>query len=152
MGLSDMIADFLLTTIGDDERVTISRNNLAEHFACAPSQINYVLSTRFSTDKGYIVESKRGGSGYVTLIRISSDRNEYLKEIIESVSTEPLTARRMEAILSKLTRDGIITDREERIIAAACSDKSFLTKAGRARDAERGVVFKNVLTQLLKED
>ncbi len=151
-GLSDIIAEFLLSTIGDDERITISRNNLAEHFSCAPSQINYVLSTRFSTDNGYIVESKRGGGGYITLIRLSSDKHEYIKEIAEEVTNQPLSENRMNAILSKMIRDGYITDREGRIISAACSDKSFLTKTGSARDRERGVVFKNVLMQLLKEE
>lgn len=151
-GLTDIITEFLLATIGEDERITISRNNLAEHFSCAPSQINYVLSTRFSTDNGYIVESKRGGGGYITLIRLSSDRHEYLKEIADEVTTMPLSESRMTAILSKMCRDGYITEREGRLISAACSDKSFLTKTGEARDRERGIVFKNVLMQLLKEE
>lgn len=150
--LSDIIAEFLLSTIGDDERITISRNNLAEHFSCAPSQINYVLSTRFSADNGYIVESKRGGGGYVTLIRLSTDKHEYVKEIADEVTKEPLTEARMTAILSKMMRDGYITDREGRLIAATCSDKSYLTKTGEARDRERGIAFKNFLMQLLKED
>lgn len=150
-GLSDLIADFLIATIGDDDKVQISRNNLAEHFSCAPSQINYVLSTRFTTDKGYMVESKRGGSGYITLFRLSSDKDEYIKEIIDEITKTPLNENREVAILSKMIRDEIITEREGRIIVAALSDKSFLTKTGKARDIERSVIFKNILLQILKE-
>ena len=151
-GLSDLIAEFLLSTIGEDDQITISRNSLAEHFSCAPSQINYVLSTRFNSDTGYIVESKRGGSGYITLIRLSSDRADYLKEIIDEVSKAPLPERRMKAIISKMTRDGIITEKEGRIIFAACSDKAFLTASGNARDVLRSGMMKSVLTELLKEE
>lgn len=151
-GLSDLIAEFLISTIGEDDKVQISRNSLAEHFACAPSQINYVLSTRFNTDTGYLVESKRGGSGYITLIKLSSDREEYLKEIIDEVKVSPISENRANAILLKLVRDGIITDREKRIIFSGLVDKCFLTKVGRSRDMERSVIFKNILIQLLKEE
>ena len=61
--ISDIIESFLLETLGDNDTLNISRNELANYFACAPSQINYVLSTRFTPDRGYLIESRRGGAG-----------------------------------------------------------------------------------------
>ncbi len=69
--ISDVIEKFLIDAIGGDRSIVINRNELADYFSCAPSQINYVLATRFTLDRGYVIQSRRGGGGYVTLIRIS---------------------------------------------------------------------------------
>ena len=69
--ISDLIESFLIDLFGDESSIYISRNELAQYFNCAPSQINYVLSTRFTLDKGFAIESRRGGGGYVTLVRLS---------------------------------------------------------------------------------
>ena len=79
--ISDVIENFLTELFGDENSILISRNDLAQYFNCAPSQINYVLSTRFTVDKGYAVESKRGGGGYVTLIKLTDDEH-YLSELV----------------------------------------------------------------------
>ena len=63
--ISDEIEQFILSVLSDDESVKLSRNDLAHYFSVAPSQINYVLATRFNFDKGYIIESKRGGDGCI---------------------------------------------------------------------------------------
>ncbi len=149
-GLSDIIEEFLLSTFGEDDKMIISRNSLAEHFACAPSQINYVLATRFSKDRGYIVESKRGGSGYITLVRIDDEKNSYLSELAKDLQQVPLTQSRLTQILQRLIADKIITDREGRIILAGLSDKNFLVSA-LGKDKERAIIFKNILIQLMVE-
>ena len=68
--LSDNIEQFIKELMCEDTRVELKRNELAQHFGCAPSQINYVLATRFSVDHGYIIESRRGGGGYVRIVRM----------------------------------------------------------------------------------
>ena len=71
--LSDCIEDFIKTLMEDEtHEIELRRNELAEHFQCAPSQINYVLATRFSVDHGYIIESRRGGGGFVRIVRIQT--------------------------------------------------------------------------------
>ena len=77
--ISDIIESFLLETLGDNDTLNISRNELANYFACAPSQINYVLSTRFTPDRGYLIESRRGGGGFITVARLSQEPDELLQ-------------------------------------------------------------------------
>ena len=68
--LSDTIERFIKDLMSEDAHVELRRNELAQHFGCAPSQINYVLATRFSVDHGYLIESRRGGGGYVRIVRM----------------------------------------------------------------------------------
>ena len=150
-GLSDLIETFLLDTFGENDKMMISRNSLASHFSCAPSQINYVLSTRFNHDKGYLVESKRGGSGYITLIKISGEKSEYLNNLISEVGFESLSITRCNGILQKMTRDEIISHREARIIGTAVSDKNFVD-TNINKDTRRSIIFRNILLELLKEE
>ncbi len=72
--LSDEIEQFILSIFTDDDRLKLSRNDLAHYFSVAPSQINYVLSTRFNLDKGYVIESRRGGGGFITIVRINENK------------------------------------------------------------------------------
>ena len=82
--LSDTIESFIKTLMEDESTaIALRRNELAEHFQCAPSQINYVLATRFTPDHGYIIESRRGGGGYIRIVRLKSSSRE---ELLQSVS------------------------------------------------------------------
>ena len=82
--ISDIIAQFINDMIEEEEdkEVIIQRNELADKFNCAPSQINYVLMTRFTIDRGYYIDSKKGGGGYVQITKISSDKKKYIKSLI----------------------------------------------------------------------
>jgi len=83
--ISDEIEQFILSIWNDDDPLRLSRNDLAHYFSVAPSQINYVLATRFNFDKGYVIESKRGGGGFITLVKLSDDKEEILPGMIQEI-------------------------------------------------------------------
>ncbi len=151
--ISDIIEQFILKTLGDDDSVDISRNELASFFSCAPSQINYVLETRFTVDRGFVKESKRGGGGYIKISKINVEDDNYMNNLIlESVGDE-LSAKRLSQILDKLLHEQIITKRESEIISSSLSEKS-LAMPFTIKDSIRARAFKNILSTLLvfKED
>lgn len=83
MRLSDSIETFIKELLNDDQpEVELKRNELAEYFNCAPSQINYVLATRFSLASGYVIESRRGGGGCIRIVRVVQDRGQRLMYLI----------------------------------------------------------------------
>ena len=149
--ISDIIENFILKTLGEDNSIDLSRNELAGFFSCAPSQINYVLETRFTVDRGFLVESRRGGGGFikVTKLRIQDD-SELADLVLESVGDE-LSERRMVQIMDRLVRDNVITKREESLLAVSLSDDS-LTMPIIMRDKVRSKAFKAVLLSLLKSE
>lgn len=142
--LSDIIEEFILNTIGDNQSLNLSRNELANFFNVSPSQINYVLSTRFTLDRGYQTESKRGGGGYIVLKKINLDDN--LTEIIKSLKQD-LDYVSCCYILDNLKKNGIITEDEEDIIKSAISKKA-LSSPFKTENITRYNIFKNILINL----
>ena len=149
--VSEQIEKFIIATLGENDSIDITRNSLAEFFSCVPSQINYVLETRFTVDRGYIVESRRGGGGFVKITKIKqSDNNKYLNGLfLESVGDE-LSAKRLSQILDKLISDSIITEKERILVEAALSDDS-LSMPFTIRDKVRAKAFKNVILKLMND-
>ena len=82
--ISDVIENFILSTLGQNNDLNLSRNELADYFNCAPSQINYVLTTRFNLNRGFIIQSQRGGGGYIRIVRIKNFDNNYIHKVINS--------------------------------------------------------------------
>ena len=148
--ISDIIENFILKSMGDDGVIDISRNDLADYFTCANSQINYVLETRFTIDKGFIVESKRGGGGYIRITKKDLTKDGYVNSlIVESIGDE-LKYQRALSILDKLVTEKIISEREKRIISAAIVDAAI--KAPFAiKDKLRASIFKSILLSILEE-
>ena len=150
MSISDKIEQFLLSTIGDDDVLQVSRNELALFFDCAPSQINYVLSTRFTPDKGYKVESKRGGGGCVKLIKIIESEDNLLGQIYDELGhTATLAYNKCRDIVTRLIRDDVITEREGKIMLTIMSDKSLafpVDVSGRIRVQ----MFREIILELSK--
>ena len=147
--ISEIIEQFILKTMGENDFVEISRNSLAEYFSCAPSQINYVLDTRFTSDRGFVKESKRGGSGFIKISKIqNSSTNEYLNSLIVDSVGDELTTKRMNQILLKLVSDKIINKSEKVIIETALSDDS-LSMPFTIKDKVRAKSFKNILLKLM---
>lgn len=148
--ISETIEQFIIATMGENNSVDISRNSLAEYFSCAPSQINYVLDTRFTLDRGFIKESKRGGSGFIKISRLKhTDENEYLNGLVVQSIGEELSQKRMTQICDKLVNDQILTLKEQQLIESALSEDS-LSMPFTIKDKVRAKAFKNILLQLMK--
>ena len=147
--VSDEIEQFILSIFTDDDRLKLSRNDLAHYFSVAPSQINYVLSTRFNLDKGYVIESKRGGGGFITIVRISENRGDTLSTILQEVDgIDALSFNRANCFLQRLEREEIVTERESNIIRDAISDKAIGIAPNSAN--VRKSVFKEILIGLIR--
>lgn len=150
--ISESIEQFIIATMGTNDFVDISRNSLAEYFSCAPSQINYVLDTRFTVDRGYVKESRRGGGGFIKISKIkNTDSNAYLNGLILESVGDDLTQKRMLQILDKLISDEIITEKESMIIETSLSDDS-LSMPFTIKDKIRAKAFKNILLKLMVKD
>lgn len=149
--ISESIEQFIIATMGENDFVDISRNSLAEYFSCAPSQINYVLDTRFTVDRGYVKESRRGGGGFIKISKIkNSDTNAYLNGLILESIGDDLAYKRMIQILDKLINDGILTKKESELVEAALSEES-LAMPFTIKDKVRAKAFKNILLKLMIE-
>lgn len=146
--ISDIIEQFILSTLGEDSSIEISRNSLADYFDCAPSQINYVLETRFSLDKGFSKESKRGGGGFIKISKIDTKPDSLALMVLENVGEE-LNCKRMNQILQRLEREKVISKKESLLVRSALSDEA-LSVPLMLRDKLRANAFKCVLIQLMK--
>ena len=146
MGMSDLIASFLQESLEAAENgvLEIQRNDLAQRFNCVPSQINYVMSTRFSPERGYIVESRRGGNGYIRITRVRVDRQTLLMHVINSLGKQ-VDLPSVRAILGNLVQSGALSEEIARVLLAAVSDKALGTVPREFRDVIRADIMKQVL-------
>ncbi len=146
MGISDLIASFLQNSLDEtmDGVLEIQRSDLAQRFNCVPSQINYVMSTRFSPERGYIVESRRGGNGYIRITRVQVDRETLLMHVINSLGLQvDLPSAR--AILGNLVEAGALEEDLGRTLLAAVGSKALNAVPRELRDQVRADILKNVL-------
>ena len=146
MGISDLIASFLQDSLDEslDGVLEVQRSDLAQRFNCVPIQINYVMSTRFSPERGYIVESRRGGNGYIRITRVRVDRETLLMHVINSLGAQvDLPSAR--AILSNLVQSGALDEDLGRTLLTAVGDKSLTAVPRDLRDQVRADILKNVL-------
>ena len=141
MRISDEIAAYILHRLeqAEDGTTELQRNLLAEELGCVPSQISYVLTSRFTPEQGYIVESRRGGGGYVRVQRIRYNAQQVaLMHIVNSVGDS----------LSAVTANAVLEERHARLIGAALSDKAYRSVAVGDRDRLRAALLKQMLTVL----
>lgn len=148
MKISDVIEQFILSMLGEDSCAQISRNELASYFRCSPSQINYVLQTRFTIDRGYAVDSQRGGGGYIRISRLPVDGDCFLYNLLESAGNE-LSYLRFTQILECLSNAGLLTENELRLMCAAASDRALASPAN-AADSQRANILHEVILHILK--
>ncbi|NLB77803.1 MAG: CtsR family transcriptional regulator, partial [Clostridiaceae bacterium] len=147
--LSDIIESFLKGLIIEEEgAVEIQRNELANRFNCVPSQINYVISTRFTAEKGYYVESRRGGGGCISIKRLNIDSaGDYLMHIISSIG-DRISQLTSEVFINNFVDYNIIEFREAVIMKAATSDKVLTDVPIVKRDYTRAAILKNMLMSM----
>ena len=144
MRMSDIIEEFIKDLFNDGtQQIEIQRNELAEHFNCVPSQINYVISTRFKPSQGYYIESKRGGGGHITIRKIKNTKEDYIMHIINNIGKE-ITANSVSILLSDLLTYKIINESEAVLIKVATSD-NVLSIAKEFKDQLRAKILKNML-------
>lgn len=127
--LSDIIENFIKEMIHDnnENQILIQRNELADQFRCAPSQINYVLTTRFTYEKGYVIESRRGGGGHIVIKQITYDDNQTRSQIIYDAIGDSITYHSAVAIIENLHDKEIITDREMQLMRMAINDRTLVS-------------------------
>ena len=147
--LSDVIEKFIKSMLKDTEDgiIEIQRNELAEHFECAPSQINYVLTTRFTSDRGYYIESRRGGGGYIRLVSASIEENDYINDLMTNVIGDSLTRQKAYRIIEDFVEEDLLTKREGELVKVVLSDSSL----GKSKESNklRASIFKNILIVLI---
>ncbi len=126
MRLSDSIESFIKTLLNEEStQVELKRNELAEYFKCAPSQINYVLATRFSPDHGYLTESRRGGGGYIRIVRGVESGSQRLMYLINERIGDSLEEEECLRLISQLKEQRIVTADEASLMAASISARAL---------------------------
>ncbi len=144
MGISDRIEAFIVELMkGDTEYAEFGRNELAEIFNCVPSQINYVISTRFSPEKGYAVESRRGGGGYIKIRRVQPGG---ASDVIAGIG-QRCDFKTASAVVNYLFEYDILERQAGKAILAAVSDRA-LAGAGEKKDELRADILKNIIANI----
>ncbi|SEI74079.1 transcriptional regulator CtsR [Alkalibacterium gilvum] len=149
--MTDIIEAYLKKVLKQKEQVEIRRSEIAELFDCVPSQINYVINTRFTIQKGYLVESKRGGGGYIRIIKVQVlDELDMLNTMVEIVGNS-ITERDAKSVVQRLYDDKIITKREAKLMIVAM-DKSLYTGNRVTDNRVRANLLRSMLVNLCYEE
>lgn len=133
--------------LAENREIELQRNELATRFNCVPSQINYVIATRFSPERGYSVESRRGGGGYIRITRTAPENENLILHIIGTIGNS-ITASSATAVIKELFAAGLVSQKEAKIIMAALSDSSLIIQRPE-RDIIRAKMLKNILVNLV---
>lgn len=145
MRISDSVANYILELLNEtDGTAEIQRNELASLLGCVPSQINYVITSRFTPEQGYLVESRRGGGGYIRITRLRLSKADMIMHIINAVGST-LDAGTARAMTENMRQSEILDRSCAELIQAAISEHSLGTIPREMRDSVRAVIFKNML-------
>lgn len=148
MRMSDVIEEFIKQMFENEDTIEIQRNDLAQQFNCVPSQINYVISTRFKPSQGYYVESKRGGGGHIRIERVKVTQSNYLMHVINSMENQ-ITSQEVDIFISNFLSEDIISKKEAKLLKVATSDNVLTTVPQEIKDSLRARIFKNMLVNLV---
>lgn len=144
--VSDIIEEFIKELFEDDNEIEIQRNDLAQKFNCVPSQINYVIATRFKPAQGYYVESRRGGGGHITIRKVNNTKEDYLMHIINNMGNS-ISNSEAEILISDFLTYSLINKKEAKLLRVATSD-NVLNIPKQYRDLLRANILKNMLLNL----
>lgn len=147
MRLSDTIEQFIKAMLQQDEtEVELKRNELAEYFNCAPSQINYVLATRFTPDHGYIIESRRGGGGYIRIVRMEQSAGEHLLYLIHERIGDSISETEAMHLIGQLRERGLVSLEGAQLMLSAISQRALsLPLPNALKDAARARILRSML-------
>ncbi|WP_208560276.1 CtsR family transcriptional regulator [Marinilactibacillus kalidii] len=149
--MSDIIEAYLKKVLTQQEKVEIRRSEIAELFDCVPSQINYVINTRFTIQQGYLVESKRGGGGYIRIIKVRLlDESDVLDTMIEIIG-KSISEKDAQSVVQKLYEDDIISKREAKLMLVAV-DKTLYTGDRIIDNQIRANLLRNMIANLKYEE
>lgn len=153
MRLSDTIEQFIKAMLQQDEpEVELKRNELAEYFNCAPSQINYVLATRFTPDHGYIIESRRGGGGYIRIVRMEQNAGEHLLYLIHERIGESIGETEAMHLIGQLRERGLVSLEGAQLMVAATSQRALsLPLPNALKDAARARILRSLLLTVAQQ-
>ena len=153
MKMSDLVAQYIVRMLDETGgNAEIQRNELASILGCVPSQINYVITSRFTPEQGYIVESRRGGGGYIRITRVTTDKRVAMMHIVNSIG-DKISSASSAAILGNLFEQDMISEYDYAMISAALSDNAYAAVQQELRDTLRASVMKNLLiTHIMLSD
>jgi len=149
--LADYIEKYLKLMLRQSrgDVVEFRRNELAGRLNCVPSQINYVLETRFTAERGYIIESRRGGGGYIRIIRVPVEAGRGIAGVLQHIGEE-ISQERAEHCIDRLLDEGLITRREQELLRAAVQREAIRLRLP-LRDIVRADLLRNMLLHLWRQ-
>ena len=146
MRMSDLITREIIRMLNEsDENIAeIQRNEFAGLIGCAPSQINYVLSSRFTPEHGYIIESRRGGGGYIRIKRVILNSSSAFMHIINSIG-DRIDSMSTRIVIENCLETGLVNQQTARLMAAAVSESVMQTVPPQLKDTLRAAILKQML-------
>ncbi len=148
MSLSNVIAQMISEMLDGKDEVEFRRNTLAQDLGCVPSQINYVISSRFTPERGYIVESRRGGGGFIRIAKVNCDGETLLMHVVNSVGNS-LDEGTCRGHLANLVYRDLLSERDARLVLTAVSDSCLRAVEPQTRDRVRASIFKQLLITIM---
>jgi transcriptional regulator CtsR len=147
--MTDDIEQFLKQLVRQSGSAELQRATLALQFGCAPSQINYVLATRFTPERGYLVESRRGGGGYIRITRLNLQVGDALHEMVHQQIGHRVSQDDAIGYIGRLVEQELINDREAAIMQAAMRRETISLELP-FRDIVRANILKAMITAVLR--
>ncbi len=148
MSLSSAIEAYIRSKIESQNMIELSRNELANKFNCVPSQINYVISTRFIPELGFYVESRRGGNGYIKISKVEIKDSEEFLNLFDKIGNK-MSQSVVDIYLKDFLIYNVLNEKEAKLIKVAVSDKSLKSVEASKKDNVRADIFKNLLINLI---
>jgi len=149
MSISDIIEEFIEDALSETGgSAELQRSELANRFNCVPSQINYVISTRFSPEHGYIVESRRGGGGFIRITRVAMEPKMLLMHTVNAIG-DSVDINTVAALITNLTQGSAISGSQARLILSATGNSALRPALPEERNALRASILKHMLINTL---
>ncbi len=148
MNLTNVIAGMINEMLNGKDEVEIQRNTFAQSLGCVPSQINYVIASRFTPEQGYIVESRRGGGGFIKIAKVNVDGETLLMHVVNSVGAS-IDEKTCRSHLVNLVYREMLSKHDAKLILSAVSDTTLRAVPAAVRDEVRASIFKQLLMTVI---